>query len=108
MFVLHKELVLGGADGAARSLQASLLIPPPLRGPIAEFVSAITQLALPWRPQTGISCGWVLRCLVKVLASFVPHFGEHYRLIVITTSVFQLHVIPDSKPLFGSRLAGYR
>ena len=68
MFVLHEELVLGGADGAARSLQASLLRPPPLRGPIAEFVGPIAQLALPWRPQTGISCGWVLRCLVKVLA----------------------------------------
>ena len=51
MFDLHEELVLGGADGAARSLQASLLRPPPLRGPIAEFVRSITQLALPWRPQ---------------------------------------------------------
>ena len=36
--------------------------------PIAEFVGTIAQLALPWRPQIGISCGWVLRCLVKVLA----------------------------------------
>ena len=37
-------------------------------GTIAEFVGTIAQLALPWRPQIGISCGWVLRCLFKVLA----------------------------------------
>ena len=47
MFGRHEELVLGGADGAARSLQASLLRPPPLRGPIAEFVGTIAQMPLP-------------------------------------------------------------
>ena len=51
MFGRHESLIDGGADGAARSLQASLLRPPPLRGPIAEFVGTIAQLPLPWRPQ---------------------------------------------------------
>ena len=80
MFDLHESLIDGGADGAARSHQACLLRPPPQSGPIAEFVGTIAQLPLPWRPQIRdlVRMGVIaIRCLVKVLASFVPHFGEH-------------------------------
>ena len=83
MFVLHEELVLGGADGAARSPQASLLRPPPLRGPIAELVGPITQLPLPWRPQYRdlVRMGVTLPCqsIVKVLALIRSSFRASNR-----------------------------
>ena len=61
---LHDEALSGGGAIFSRGHM------------FADLWGRLRSCPSPGGRKSGISCGWVLCCLVKVLASFVPHLGE--------------------------------